>query len=197
MARRALPLIALVLSACRPTQPIPVTLQDTWSDVEREHILRDLVRWERATDGRVRFVPAPLPFHDDNGFDRADLDDGVSVIYKITGPSPDVEWLMQASGQDLLGYNFNTDILVFWYRVQLDTAGTEPLDALDGVVLHELGHHVGLSHLQVHRALMNRAGGPSCITQYDLIAFCSLYDCDAGALPAECVITPADDDPLP
>jgi len=195
VAGRALPLIAALLgstAACVPKQPMPIALQDTWSDAERARLLRDMQRWEEATNHLVRFLPSPAPFHDATGeFERADLDDGVNVLYKIERPNADTDALMAATGEQLLGYNFSTDVLIFHYKVAF-AFWSDSGEELDSVVLHELGHHLGLGHNRLHPAVMNDllTGEITCITRWDIEAFCQVYGCLPSDLHPECADGP-------
>jgi hypothetical protein len=202
MARRAHPLtltattttwclataLACAAAACTRDAPMPIALEDTWTEMERAHILRAMERWESATNHLIRFTPSPVPFHDESGeFERADLDDGVSVVYKLRAPSADTDALMDATGQSLLGYNFDTDILIFRYQFYF-SLWSDDLELLDAVVLHELGHHFGLGHIRLRPAVMNDllTGSIPCITRWDLEAFCSLYGCAERDMHPEC-----------
>ena len=184
MDRRRLALsaaLAAMFAACRPSQPMHLSLEDNWTERERAEIARDLSRWELATNHLVTFLVSPVPFHDPDGFDRADLDDGVNVLYKVDHENAASDFLAGSTSQgDLLGYNFDaTDILIFWFKT----------DYLDPVVLtHELGHHIGLGHIRVHPAVMNDLGMSPCITQWDLQAFCAIYDCRLEDMHPECVL---------
>jgi hypothetical protein len=184
VAGRGLALTAsLILGVwgCRASQPIRLSIQDTWTDDERAELVQDTQRWEIATRGRVQFIISPVPFHDPDGFNRADLDDGVSVIYKIDQPGA-VDWLSLSNGHDLYGYNFDTtDILIFAYKLD---------GLLDPTATHELGHHLGLGHVRVHPAIMNDVDEQACITQWDLEAFCQIYDCSVADTQPECVMPP-------
>lgn len=47
-----------------------------------------------------------------------------------------------------------------------------------GVILHEIGHLLGLRHDEDNEnALMHPTKGPPCITKYEAYRLCKLYDC--------------------
>jgi hypothetical protein len=182
MDRRADALIVTVaLAACRASQPMHMSVEDKWTPTERAQIVHDMDRWQVATNHIVKFVVSPVPFHDPDGFDREDLDDGVNVVYKIDNENAAADWLQQSTGEELLGYNFDTgDIIIFSYRVF----------NLAPVVTHELGHHIGLGHVRTHPAIMNDLDMEDCITQWDLEAFCQIYSCNLDEMHPECVMPP-------
>jgi hypothetical protein len=174
-------LLAAALGGCRAKQPMHLSIQDTWTQRERTEILHDMDRWQVATNHLVQYIASPTPFHDPDGFDRADLDDGVNVIYKIEPSDPGADWLNQSTGEDLLGYNFDTaDIVIFRYKI----------GDIGPTVTHELGHHLGLGHIRTHPAIMNDLDQEICITNWDLEAFCEIYDCRAENMHPECTKPP-------
>lgn len=179
------------LVGCTPRQPLHLALQDTWTEDERTHILSDMARWEQATSHIIQFMPSPVPFHDPSGeFERSDLDDGASVLYKVERENKDTDWLMSAAGVDLAGYNFDSDMLIFWYKLGIVAGPNESLELFDPLVLHELGHHTGLGHIRIHPSIMNDGYTTDCITQWDLEAFCELYGCQLGDMHPECLVAP-------
>jgi hypothetical protein len=173
--------LVAALGGCEAKMPLYMSIQDTWTQRERTEILHDMDRWQVATNHIVRFIPSPIPFHDPDGFDREDLDDGVSVIYKIEEDDPGADWLNQSTGEDLLGYNFDTgDIVIFRYKI----------GSIGSTVTHELGHHCGLGHVRTHPALMNDIDEETCITNWDLTAFCEIYGCRLEDMHPECIMPP-------
>lgn len=50
-------------------------------------------------------------------------------------------------------------------------------DRFYGVVLHEVGHFVGLEHVKNPKSLMHPSTGVSCITVSDAANACAMYDC--------------------
>jgi len=184
---RVASLLLCGLLGCRRPQPMAMSLQDNWNDLERSHILHTMDRWREATNHIVLFVPSPTPFHDRSGeFDRSDLQDGVNVLYKIVAPTPDTQELQALSGETLLGYNFQSDVLVYWYEIGIAEGPHEDLHSLDKLLLHELGHHTGLGHIRTHDAIMNDTENGTCITEWDLQAFCEIYECRLSDMHPEC-----------
>src|ERR1700722_3199194 len=52
-------------------------------------------------------------------------------------------------------------------------------DEFIAVVMHELGHSIGLDHTTHEGTLMYPYVSADCVTQYDLQKFCNIYGCDS------------------
>lgn len=164
------------------TLPIHKTLyieRNVYND-ELFHIIDAAIEWNQATDGQVVFDIKRMP--------RMHISPSDSVIFfNVTPDYPDIIILDNSRKRNLstLGY-FNGD-RVLPYIALVDERISD--DDYTGVVLHELGHFLGLEHPDSDEhpeigigTLMysNVDAGSLHITQGDLKQFCELYHCDAS-----------------
>jgi hypothetical protein len=141
-------------------------------DIEMLHILEASLEWRATTNGEISFDLERMP--------AADIDPYNSVVMvNVTPDDPDV----------IISDNINhsNTLAVFNSRVGLDYIVIIPArldeETLTEVVLHELGHSLGLKHIEGIEGVgclmyPNVDLGCSHITKTDFVYLCKLYNCD-------------------
>lgn len=159
---------------------------ETWNQVSREYLGYDLILYA----GRR---------HDVNGFNPLeDMGDGYNMIYRFAEPDEYYNLLIAERPQNqegafLLGYGRQHDILIFTFNIlkevksylsDSDDESSEYLREHQVVVLHELGHWLGLQHIgeidgycPIMYSLIYKSTQP-ILTEKDIQAFCLVYDCN-------------------
>lgn len=138
--------------------------------IERHNIILAAEEWNKATNNQVQFVIYSLPKK--SNFTKDDL-----LIIKVSPDYPDIIYLdSKSSNSDLmLGYYEDTTDLKYIEIVSLR------IDEKDfkTVVMHELGHALGLSHDVSQINLMNSHidNASNHITKRDIYNFCKMYIC--------------------
>lgn len=72
------------------------------------------------------------------------------------------------------------------YIIIVDEPGSDILSPFQLFVVftHEFGHQLGLQHIKgKYKALMNTTCNGGSITKWDMIQFCSLYNCNNSFIP--------------
>lgn|SRR5574337_317525 len=145
-------------------------------DEELYHILEATLEWNTATNGQVTFDIKRLPSHSINPEESV-------IIVNVTPDYPDIILLDTVGEMSTLGY-FN-DHGVLSSISLVDSRITD--SQFTGVVLHELGHYLGLQHpnsdehpeIGVGSLMYSNVDlGSSHITVEDMKQFCNLYHCD-------------------
>ncbi|KPJ85735.1 hypothetical protein AMJ57_01965 [Parcubacteria bacterium SG8_24] len=232
MAARVLYLVILTapLLACGPIDfPRDIYVDDNYTADEEAGIIRmigEVNSLGQEVLGKDLLIYRGR-YRDTDGFAVDDLDDGVSVIYRIESPDDEhYRYLADISARDyggrgvLVGYGPRNDILIFVFNLppqelfeardipaiiteippEDDTgepAGqvlvlgrdeeygpinpeAKPLyvPILSSVVLHEIGHFIGIAHVQDPAAVMYPIGNMTLsFTDTDKRAFCCNQDC--------------------
>jgi hypothetical protein len=140
-------------------------------------ITQAAIEWTESTNHIVEFDVVVLP----NKTEIIQRDD--IVIIKVNPDYPDILVLDSMNGNNTLGL-FNNRGLITTIEIVSDRITN---DDYTGVVLHELGHALGLEHnkgIDGIGTLMYPTVqlGANYITQDDLKNFCKLYHCDAEKL---------------
>jgi len=211
--RLILPLAA-VLSACGRDLPLEIVIEDAWTGMELESIEQAIAEWNSAAGSRLS-RPGPVLVvtgRTADTFHLHDLEDDQHVIYRISETTPDFLELESVTGEGR-GYGTYGDVLISanhgpllpWYCAEdtyyqerpdgdyeayLLEYGADRLHAdcvafLRPLVLHELGHFIGLAHFENRPGIMNSgeyvtgiAVLETHLTEADLDEFCLVYDCD-------------------
>ena len=144
---------------------------------EQEVIMRSAWQWSEATNHIIEFDVILLPAHEKIHTDNS------LVIIKASVDYPDVIILDGVKHTKTLGYYDNKS---FWPYIALVEDRLDD-DTFGPVVLHELGHSLGLEHVdgpEGWNTLMYPYVdlGSDHITEKDLEQFCELYHCDPKKL---------------
>jgi len=176
-AELAAPLVASI----QPHHTLPVHktlyLERGISEDQMYHILQASMEWNEATNGQVIFDIKRLP-------QQNFVPLNAIIIFNVTPDYPDIILLDNFKNHSTLGY-FNNDRGLN-YIALVDQRITD--NDYDTVVMHELGHSLGLEHPDSEDhpeigigTLMHSTidTGSNHITDFDLKQFCHLYHCDA------------------
>ena len=189
--RQTLLLIIVFLfsvGCCAPHRfPHVLHVDARFTPAEQECIVSAVNEWEKATDGIVEITPVitngmVTPKHinvyrpdgrhaifvanflDDRVLGRADLATRLGLI------SANNIWINRQSI-----WKYHPHRYLMFFRM---------------IVMHELGHHLGLNHFKNYRyqALMQPYDSEQtpCITPADLQQFCSLYNCKGRNVKTTC-----------
>jgi|SRR5271166_5524425 len=137
-------------------------------------IMKAAMEWNQATDGQVIIDIKRLPHP------NIDMKNAI-VILNVTPDNPQIIVLDELDHYTTLGYTnrengYGLDsILLVDERIRDD--------AYSAVVMHEIGHALGLEHIKgidgINTLMCpNIDLGSHHITQTDLYFFCQLYHCD-------------------
>lgn len=147
-------------------------------DEEMFHILEAAIEWNEATDGQVTFDIKRMP--------RPRIGPANSIIFfNVTPDFPDIVILDNARKKPLNTLAYFSGSRFLPYIAVVDERISEK--DYTAVMLHELGHYIGLQHpddddhpdLGVGTLMHSSIDeGSNHITSEDLKQFCQLYHCD-------------------
>jgi hypothetical protein len=148
-----------------------------FDDLEQEHIIMAALKWSEATNHIVEYDVIQLPSKEQIDVTRA------LFFVKVSADYPDVVIMDNIKKTTTLGYFQNRGPLP--YITLIDGRLNE--ETYEPVVLHELGHSLGLEHVEGpegYGTLMYPYIdlGSDSITETDLEQFCKLYKCDPKKL---------------
>ena len=159
--------------------PVHVTLyMDQEIAKDASHVAEAALEWSNATNGEVVFDVAALP--------EEHIDPTKSIILShVTPEFPYIIVLDSLNQNSTLAYCDRNAMLPY---IALVTERIDE-DEFASVMMHELGHYMGLEHpdSKEHPELgmgtlmySNLTHGSNHITQEDLEQFCRLHHCDAS-----------------
>lgn len=148
-----------------------VLIDKGFSGLQRKEIYQALAAWERASQHRVKFYPV----WNQTKPQSVDASEYGDVLFIWNLKDKDQKMLEKGikkyssySGYFLTGdTNESGHILMF----------VEEDELFYGVMLHELGHFLGLSHIEDENTVMYGNVGSVCITKKDAKALCDIIDC--------------------
>lgn len=149
-----------------------------FTEDEQEIIMTAALEWSTATNHIVEYDIIQLPTKD-----AIELDDSL-IIVKYSPDNPRII-LMDANENKTLGFYEGHDGPIPYIALVSDRLDLE-IDYKE-VVLHEMGHSLGLQHIKGEdgwNTLMYPYTdlGADHITEKDLEEFCKLYHCDVSKL---------------
>lgn len=177
----ALLIAAATIGACVPDLPREIHVDDSFTNDERAlasaAIAEANARLGDPLLGRAVIVEL-APYHDADGFHFDDFGDDVAVIYAVDPTSPEYAWLAGNQDRAYEGYGTLSDVLVTT-RLAPGASAAERAH-FQQVVMHELGHFLGLPHASERDAIMYSGPGRldlSTYTTVDQADFCLVYGC--------------------
>jgi len=194
--------LALASSGCAWQDfPVHIYLESSFSDLECEAILDAADEWNEVV-GSCLAEPGPLIVYEgriEDDFNENDFGDDIHVIYRISEPGTDAEFLAEDNDGSIAGHATLGDVVLFLYREDTRLAATEASAAAEGteldtgewryrfvrnIALHEFGHLLGITHYECYTGTMNSdeprvydEQGYRYLNDCDRRAFCAVYDC--------------------
>ena len=145
------------------------------SNEEVAHVAVAAAEWKKVSNGEVSFDLVKLP--------QSNIDVKKAIfIINVTPDNPEIMYLDQFNEATTLGYYHTINGIIDYVYLLPDRIEEKQFD---GVVMHELGHALGLKHiigLEGIATLMCPSIDLSAlhITNDDVVKFCQLYHCDAS-----------------
>ena len=174
-------LIAAGLGACAPDLPRTIRIDSSFTPDEAALCSAAIAQADDRLG--VPLLGAPIlvdggPYRDSDGFQFDDFGDAVAVIYAVDRSSPEYEWLAGDQDRSYEGYGTLSDLLV----TDRLPPGASAADRahFQQVVMHELGHFLGLPHASERDAIMYSGPGRLDLDTYTAIdqqTFCLVYGC--------------------
>ena len=159
----------------RREQPIVISIDRDFTSDQQSHIDNAMHAWETASSGKVKFVttwdvfrPGPLQL-----FIPLKSDQGIFLWYT----HKDKYQLSPSMLEDAIPWGGLTIFGPGEHSVHVIIFQDTPKQVFYDVALHELGHLIGLNHIN-GRSVMHKNVVSNCITELDAKQLCELYGCD-------------------
>lgn len=173
-------IIAFSIFGCT-SDPHMLSVEDEFSKEEEQVILESINEWMFATcssDATI-FVAFGYPSHHEFSYDDYKNEDDGPVLHKIYSYESGYGDIVKVGGGNFNGCTFKSG----GGNIILVADHIKTLDYFKFILLHELGHFLGLEHY--NQGLMRSVSiGESCIDQYTLNKFCEEFNsCCSSAAP--------------
>jgi len=190
MARRILPLVIVALAGCLPDLPKDIHIEARFTDEETAILEEAIAEADRELGMELlghSILTYKGRYDDPDGFTVEDFDDGIPTVYVLREDSPEYRWVENATDRGYGGYATLAEIhMVYRYLPPPDATEEQRLEMrgnFKGIMLHELGHFLGMAHNPEPGTIMcssERCGSrPETYSLGDKRDFCFLYDCPA------------------
>jgi hypothetical protein len=156
-----------------------VIIDPNFTDTEKFLILQSLNEWQVATNNVASFYVV----YDENLNFKIPIDYNYLTIVRMRpakSNDPFIKKVDEATQEELIGYydGFGfihepiTNLLIVRERITSE-------EEYKGVVMHEIGHSLGLMHINDPNTLMYPTNDSSsfCPTKIDLMQFCDIFKC--------------------
>lgn len=179
--------ISATLPQAQPTRHrnITIDLDSTFSSQEEMIIIKSAHRWESITNNRIHFIfdkkDIPENFSPISNFLSSDYNKNITndkkvFLWKATSDSLLLKNLEIFLNMKLAGFTPGKYMMIVPDRLVSEKELTQ-------VILHELGHLIGLHHTTSIMSTDEYEG--FCITKIDMVQFCDLYRCNEKEIPSE------------
>lgn len=172
--------VILHISPTAKSQPSIINIDDSFTKDEQNQIIKALHTWEWASSNRVYFIyylnkPKPGYYKE---YHKKYFNDNSFFMWKINKEDIKDNLTLDIinSTKNYTGYwDGWANIAVFMDRFEKISYNT----LFYNIVLHEIGHSIGMKHIEGPISVMNPDGGliSKCITKLDAEQLCLIYDC--------------------
>jgi hypothetical protein len=154
-----------------------VHIDPSFNAVEKAVIKRSFEEWSRVTKGFVQWTYVDWRNYDVNsrGFECSKH----LLVIRYNSIDPTIKTIENKLDYTIAGYANNSSKTCGLESIYLVVDSIKTVGMLRLVMLHEIGHNLGLSHNSKVSIMNTRIVYKMyCITTYDLQQFCSNWGCD-------------------
>lgn len=155
--------------------PIRVSVDDKFTELQKRQISTAFKTWRRASGERVSFVVKWDQKEPSSYADHHKLNRNSGIFIWSIDKEKDIPKKLAESWSNYLGVTIygpgqnSTNVIMF------TSANTD--EYFYPVVLHEIGHLIGMSHIPGIPSVMKPEVSVGCISQLDARQLCDLYNC--------------------